>query len=313
MTEAAESDEKEIDARLGDIDPPMAREVLIDHLAGGVSPPITLARLLLILGYVSEVGELLAEVAVRWGRPLNPRLRELAELLQDHREGCEKVAVMLREHPEPTGPPVPDEVIPACREFFDRAVRRSEVGSVAAYSLNDPDLLGRGTQEVVDLFERWELLGRHRRTLEIGCGIGRMQEALAPRVGEAHGIDISPGMIAAAKRRCAGLPNVHLRETSGHDLSPFEPGVFDMVYAVDSFPYLFRAGLELIAKHFDEAARVLVPKGDFVLFNFSYRDSLAADRRDVRRLAHAAGFQVMVGGSQPFEFWDGIAFRMRKM
>lgn len=306
-------DSKEIDARLGEIDPPIAREVLRDLLSGEISPVIALSRLLLALGWPSEVDEILAEVAQSWGRPLHPSLYEMARLLQDHREGCEQVATMLREHPDTAVSISPaEDVIAACRSFFDRAVGRSEVASVAGYSLGDPALLERATREVVDLLERWDLLGIHRQTLEIGCGIGRMQVALAPRVAEVHGIDISPRMIEAARRRCAGLPNVHLSLGSGRDLAGFAAESLDMVYAVDSFPYIFQAGPALAEAHFHEAARVLRPGGDFVIFNYSYRDDLAGDKRDVNRLARAAGFAVMVSGGQPFTFWDGIVFRMRR-
>jgi predicted O-methyltransferase YrrM len=306
-------DSKEIDARLGALDPPVAREVLLDLLSGEISPVIALSRLLLALGWPSEVEEILAEVAQNWGRPLHPSLYEMARLLQDHREGCEEVATMLREHPDPAVSTSPaEDVIAACRSFFDRAVGRSEVGSVAGYSLGDPALLERATREVVDLLKRWHLLGAGRKTLEIGCGIGRMQVALAPRVAEVHGIDISPRMIEAARRRCAGLPNVHLSLGSGRDLAGFDAESLDLVYAVDSFPYIFQAGPALAEAHFHEAARVLRPGGDFVIFNYSYRDDLESDQRDVHRLARAAGFSVMVSGGQPFTFWDGIVFRLRR-
>jgi predicted TPR repeat methyltransferase len=306
-------DWKEIDARLGEIEPPIAREVLLDLLSGEISSVIALSRLILALGWPSEVEDLLAEVAQHWGRPFHPSLRETARLLHDHREGCEGVAIMLREHPEPAVSTAPaEDVIAANRAFFDRAVSRSEMASVAAYSLGDPKILARATREVVDLLERWDLLGPDRRTLEIGCGIGRMQEALASRVAEAHGVDISPRMLEAARKRCAGLLNVHLTLGSGRDLAPFAADSLDLVYAVDSFPYIAQAGPALAEAHFHEAARVLRPGGDFVIFNYSYRDTLKADRQDVHRLARAAELNVMVAGSQPFTFWDGIAFRMRK-
>ena len=295
-------DWKEIDARLGEIEPPVAREVLLDLLAGDISSVIALSRLILALGWPAEVEDLLAEVAQNWGRPLHPLLRETARLLHNHREGCEGVASKAPA----------EDVIAANRAFFDRSVSRSEISSVAAYSLGDPKILAKATREVVDLLDRWKLLGPDRKTLEIGCGIGRMQEALAPRVAEAHGIDISPRMLDAARVRCARFPNVHLTQGSGRDLAAFADESLDLVYAVDSFPYVVQAGAALAEAHFHEAARVLRPGGDFVIFNYSYRDTLKADKRDVHRLAHAAGLNVMVAGSQPFTFWDGIAFRMRR-
>ncbi|HEX9942776.1 MAG TPA: methyltransferase domain-containing protein [Thermoanaerobaculia bacterium] len=312
-TDEVSLDWKEIEARLGHVEPAIAREVLLDLLADEISPVIALSRLLLALGGAGEAEELLVSVAHRWGRPLDPRLREAARLLNDHREGCERVAIMLREHPDPakmSGPP--EEVVQTFRRFFDRSVSRHEEASVAAYSLGDPGLLQRVTEEVVDLFDAWGLLRPDRRTLEIGCGIGRMQAALAPRVAEAHGVDISPKMIAAARRRCADLPNVHLAVVSGRDLAEFSSESFELVYAVDSFPYIHQAGPEVVETHFHEAARVLVPGGEFVILHFSYRDDAEADRAEVRRLCRAAGFSLVMNGAQPFKLWDGVAFRMRK-
>jgi ubiquinone/menaquinone biosynthesis C-methylase UbiE len=306
-------DWKEIDTRLGEIEPVIAREVLLDVLADEISPLIALSRLLLAMGGTAETEDLLACVARRWGRPLDPRLREMAVLFHDHREGCERVADMLREHPDPmrmSG--TPEEVVATFRRFFDRSVSRHEEASVAAYSLGDSAILARTAAEVVDRFAEWGLLGPERATLEIGCGIGRMQAALSPHVAEAYGIDISPKMVEVSRRRCAGLPNVSFAVTSGRDLADFPAERFDLVYAVDSFPYVHQAGAAVVESHFHEAARVLRDGGEFVILHFSYRDNTAADRAEVRKLSRAAGFTVVMNGAQPFKVWDGVAFRMRK-
>src|SRR5688572_12982790 len=65
------------------------------------------------------------------------------------------------------------------------------------------------------------------RALEIGCGIGRMTEHLADIFGEVYGTDVSGEMIARGRRRLADRDNVHLVETSGADLAPFEDDFFD--------------------------------------------------------------------------------------
>jgi cyclopropane fatty-acyl-phospholipid synthase-like methyltransferase len=116
----------------------------------------------------------------------------------------------------------------------------------------------------MELFDRLGLLQDGREALEIGCGIGRFQQVLAHRVSAITGIDIAPAMVAAAKRRCVGLPNVRLMTTSGRDLSAFAPRSFDLVLAIDAMPYLYRVGPALVATHFCEAARILRAGGDFL-------------------------------------------------
>jgi ubiquinone/menaquinone biosynthesis C-methylase UbiE len=284
-----------ISERLGKVRPGSMRELFVQCVAGDVAPNVALSRLLLAAGRVEDAEELIATAARSWGQPLDPSLRELALLLHDNREGCQRVALMLREHPDPTEPSdSAEEAVELYRDFFDRAVTWSEEGSVAAYSLGNPGLLAEVTEEVADAFESWGLLGPDRRTLEIGCGIGRMQKAIASRVAEAYGIDVSPKMIAAAQRRCAGLANVRLETTPGRDLAQFGDGFFDLVFAVDSFPYIHHAGPEMVATHFNQAPRALRP------------------RAEARRLCHAAGFSLVVSGSEPFKLWDGVVFRCRR-
>src|SRR5436190_678057 len=81
-------------------------------------------------------------------------------------------------------------------------------------------------------------LGPDVSFLEIGCGIGRIAQAFSPRVRHFHGLDISPKMLSAARRRCVDLQNVTFSLTSGRDLSSLADHSFDVVAAVDSFPYI---------------------------------------------------------------------------
>jgi SAM-dependent methyltransferase len=102
---------------------------------------------------------------------------------------------------------------------------------------------------------------------------------------------------------------VSFLQTSGLDLAPFRDRSFDLVLAVDSFPYLFQAGSALVARHVAEAARVLRPGGDLVILNLSYRDDLGEDRRDLAALATGA-FDLRRDGTREFRHWDGAAFHL---
>jgi len=292
-------------ARVARIESDEARAVLEDCVAGEASPPISLARLLLAMDRVEDVEELLEPFE-------EGPVAEMARLLREHRAGCEDAAIILHEHPD-VGRTRRSaaNAIADCRSFFDHAVTLNEEASVAAYSLGDPALLDAYTAEILDLLDLWQVLGPDRGALEIGCGIGRIQAALATRLRETHGIDISDNMIAAAHRRCSGLANVHLSRCSGRDLAGFAEQSFDLVLAADSFPYIYQGGKKLVSVHFDEITRVLRPGGDFVLFNYSYRASRDADRRDVQRLCRSFGLELLVDGIQPFRLWDGEAYHIR--
>jgi SAM-dependent methyltransferase len=103
------------------------------------------------------------------------------------------------------------------------------------------------------------LAGPDARVLNIGCGIGRVEKYLAPRVGELWGVDISGEMIARARVRLAGLPNVKLRELAvGEFLSAFETGTFDLVF---SFLVLQHMEREDAFRYLVDAARILRPGG----------------------------------------------------
>jgi cyclopropane fatty-acyl-phospholipid synthase-like methyltransferase/glycosyltransferase involved in cell wall biosynthesis len=95
------------------------------------------------------------------------------------------------------------------------------------------------------------------RMLEIGCGIGRMTRHLAGVFGEVHAVDVSGAMIAKAREKLADLPNVHLLETSGSDLAPFDDGFFDFAYSFIVFQHI--PDKDVIVSYFREVHRTLKP------------------------------------------------------
>lgn len=287
---------------------------LVACLAGDIPPEVALARLLAGRGDVDAVARAVRDVAAGDLTPAveRERLTALRALLPPLERACRPIAALMAHHPH-AGDALDSELaIAHNREFFDRAVAAGEEASVALYSLGSAELLERASNEIVRLLRAWGAIGPDRSVLQIGCGIGRVEAALAPHVRSAYGIDISPSMIAAARRRCRGLANVEFAVCTGRDLATSADASFDLVYAVDSFPYLVQGGWLLVERHLSEARRVLRPGGDLAIFNFSYRGDADADRRDVARLARAAGLEILVGGTRPFTHWDGLAFHLRR-
>jgi SAM-dependent methyltransferase len=69
-----------------------------------------------------------------------------------------------------------------------------------------------------------------QRALDFGCGVGRLLLPLGLRCSEVTGVDVSPSMLAEARRNCdeAGLAAIRLVE-SDDELSAVN-GVFDFIH-----------------------------------------------------------------------------------
>jgi SAM-dependent methyltransferase len=281
--------------------PDTAQRALERYLAGAASPEITLMQLLLACGGVDRLRHCLEPLRQR--RDFEPLLR----LATDNRGGLERIAAIVA-----AGLTEERSGIEAIREQFDRAVALAPEASVALYSLGAATTLDRATAEITECLRRWGLIHRDCTVLDIGCGIGRIEWALAREIAGIIGIDLSAGMIDEARRRCAELANVTLRRCSGTDLAEFPGLSFDLILAVDSFPYLVAADPAIAARHAADAARLLRPDGVLAIFNYSYSGDVASDRSAVAELADAYGFTVERLGTRDLSLWDGATFLLRK-
>ena len=241
------------------------------------------------------------------------RLGELRRHFVENEAGCRTIVRMIRQRLDsPEIAPTAQEGIERSRKLFDASVAQSEESSVALYSLGSPELLAAATDEVIGVLEAWDVLGRDRIALEIGCGIGRLMVPLSSRVRSVVGTDVSPGMIAAAMRRLEGIGNASVHVTTGQDLSEFASASMDLVYSVDAFPYLVLCGHELVERHLREIRRVLRPGGDLVIFNYAYGRSREDANGEVLAFAHRAGLQVVRADESPFRIWNGIGWQLRR-
>lgn len=289
------------------------RPALLACARGGTPPNVALMRLFMQAGTEAEAtGALVSALRRLESRPGGEdaarRLREALRLARANPQAFSIVKGVLIEADHSSAEVDPSRWAVA----FDRAARASPEGAVALYALGDPRLLRAATCEVVERMRDWDLLGGHRAALEIGCGIGRFLEALSPHLGTITGTDVSAEMVAEARRRCRGLPNVRVLQVDGRDLSAFASGSLDLVLAADSFPYLVQSGMDLAERHVADIARVLRPGGDCLILNVSYRGDLQQDRADLARLAGAAGLEVLRSGTRDLSLWDAAAFHLHR-
>ena len=287
----------------------LATEALSLYLAGRISPEVALARLVLAAFPPEAIEARLSALPAG-----DARADALARLHRARRGALDEVRAMLAEarldHDPDEG--CAEAVVARVAASYDRAVAVAPEASVAAYSLNDPAVLAAATGEVVAWLAREGLVGPDRDVLDLGCGIGRVSVVLAPRCRSVLGLDVSPNMVAEARRRHGAAPNLRFATTPGTDLSALGDASFDLALAVDSFPYVVQAGVAVADRHLADAARVLRPGGALAVLNLSYRGDLGADRADAARWAAAGGWTLAVDGAAPFSLWDGAAFLLRR-
>ncbi len=282
-----------------------------DCIAGRISPEVAVARLLL---EGSDAGAILA--ATVSDHPAVVAIHALAARRKDALDALAAQVATDRTAGMVAGgqvaPSTPAESIARTAAFFDHAVGHSPEASVALYSLGDPAILQAATAEMVGWLEAHGLLRATSDVLDLGCGIGRVAAAMAPRCRSVLALDVSVAMVAEATHRLAGVANVEVRHTEGDGLDGLPPASLDLVLAVDSFPYIVQASPDLALRHASGAARALRPGGAFCVLNLSYRGDSAADRSDAAAWAAATGMRLTHDGGRPFRLWDGTAFVLER-
>jgi len=282
---------------------PIAASPIVDCLAGTISPEVALARLLLAGSTPDAIERSLQDHSSD-----APRWTAMMHLLQTRRAALDALAseVQATVAQHDASGTTPADGVARIAAFFDHAVRHSPEASVALYSLGDPAILAAATAEIVTWMETQGLLRPGMDVLDLGCGIGRIAAALAPRCRTVLGLDVSAGMVAEARRRHAALPGVTFAQTDGQGLDALPDQSFDLIVAVDSFPYIVQANTA--DRHISAAARILRPGGALAVLNLSYREDPAADQSDAQAWATAHGLTVSTAGTTPFILWDGTAY-----
>jgi ubiquinone/menaquinone biosynthesis C-methylase UbiE len=104
--------------------------------------------------------------------------------------------------------------------------------------------------------------------LDIGCGTGTLAIAAKRRVGPSavvHGIDVSPEMIARARRKAKKAGEAIAFEVAAAQSLPFPDARFDVVLSTVMLHHLPRAARQQAVR---EARRVLKPGGRLLAVDF---------------------------------------------
>jgi predicted TPR repeat methyltransferase len=172
------------------------------------------------------------------------------------------------------------------RNLFDQYASRFDRELVKALSYRGPELLRDALEKIAP--------GRtFERVLDLGCGTGLMGEAIRDRAGDLTGVDISPAMVEAARRK-----NIYhqLEVAEFHEFIDRQTGKFDLVLAADVFVYL--GNLAPILKSLVGVASGLIafttethPGSDVVLLQTL---RFAHSEKHIRDAAAENGFQVLL-------------------
>lgn len=282
------------------------KRALLECMEGRISPEVAVVQFLLEGAGAETIRVALDEC------PPHPRLDAVRALLAGREARLDglaaQVAATMGDH-DAVGPTPPEGVARIAR-FFDQAVAASPEASVALYSLGDPVILAAATAEILEWLEMHDLLSPEADVLDLGCGFGRVAAGLSPRCRSVLALDVSAGMIAEARRRHGGLANVRFEQTWGLDLAGLAARSRDLVLAIDSFPYLIKAGEPVVARHLVDVRRALRPGGALVILNLSYEED-GDDRARAAGLAERFGFTLELEEPEAFRLWDGDAFVLR--
>ena len=154
----------------------------------------------------------------------------------------------------------------ASRDYFDRHAARYETHRRWRW-------LRKPQAEAVATLE----LTADDRLLDVGCGSGKAVREAAPLVARAVGLDLSPKMIAEARRLSQGIAGAEF-ELGDSEHLPFADGEFTAVLCTSSFHHYPNPGRAV-----KEMGRVLGPNGRLALGDLN-RDQLLMGL--INRLGH---------------------------
>jgi SAM-dependent methyltransferase len=199
-------------------------------------------------------------------------------------------------------PPDKSRLLAKMKADWNARAREGAAYHIATHNYaTDREFAESGARDVACLFRDLEhLVHRDQVVLDIGCGMGRMDAHVAPRVKKLVGIDVSGEMVAAARARLGPLGNVEFMEGDGCSLRPLLDRSFGLVFSHIVFQHMPREAFELYVA---EAFRVLDREGSFVFQVPDALEGLTAEpplddtfemrfhrEPEVRRLVEGSGF-----------------------
>lgn len=116
------------------------------------------------------------------------------------------------------------------KDVWNSASNTEDGAKFAVAGLADEAALEEAAE--VTLAQLTESVGVHKDDviLEIGCGVGRVGNILAPRCRKWIGVDASDNMIKYTRKRLSRHQNIELIANNGYDLQAVPDSSVDLVY-----------------------------------------------------------------------------------
>jgi SAM-dependent methyltransferase len=108
------------------------------------------------------------------------------------------------------------------------------------------------------------------RALDFGCGVGRLLIPLATRCKEVTGVDVSPSMLAEARRNCDAVGATRVQLVQGDDELSGVRGSFDFVHSYIVLQHIPVGRGERLVRNL---AAMLAP-GGVGMFHVTYRSGI---------------------------------------
>ncbi len=152
--------------------------------------------------------------------------------------------------------------IQSSRDFWNEKARENALWYVSSYGpyegRDEADFWRSGFAIWNDLKMRIGYTSQPSHVVvEVGCGVGRLSQAISPEVGTLVATDISSEMVNRASK--LGLGNARFSVGDGFSLRQFGDGSADLVLAYCVFQHL--PTKNILAGYVSEMCRVAVPQG----------------------------------------------------
>lgn len=98
---------------------------------------------------------------------------------------------------------------------------------------NVEEFFSTGNQEIEQVLIKSKKLGyplQYEKALDFGCGVGRLTRALAKKIDQCYGVDVSEKMIEKAKELNRNISNCKFFVNEHDDLRIFQDRDFDLIY-----------------------------------------------------------------------------------